>query len=161
MHLYILRHADAAPGHPDEERPLTEKGERDITRLCNVLKPKKAIRAEEIWESPFLRARQTTDHFCRELDLELPRHSTPALKPDENPARFARNLLKEQKSILVVGHNPHLELLISFLLTGRSNGAMVYFATGALACLENTHIRPDIGSCMLRWLISPKALRKS
>lgn len=160
MHLYLLRHGDAAPGNPDESRPLTEKGQADIRKLAHILKRKKAVQVEGIRVSPLLRARQTAELFIECLGLEPEISVDPGLTPESNPARTARNALETRRNLLLIGHNPHLELLASYLLTGRSNGAMMVISTGTLLCLENTHIRPDIGACMLRWMISPKVLKQ-
>ncbi len=159
MRLYLLRHADAAPGHPDEQRPLTERGLTDLGRLCDAVKPKIGRQLEGMWVSPLLRAQQTADFVTERLDLDLERRTRKMLLPEANPARTAREALESDIHLLLVGHNPHLELLASYLLTGRSNGAMILMSTGTLMCLENTSIRPDIGACMLRWMISPKALK--
>ena len=161
MNLYLLRHGDAAPGHPDDTRPLTEKGEEDIRKLTSILKKKKAVRVDRVCVSPLLRAQQTADLFLDGLGIEAQREIDPGLIPEANPARTAREALEAQLDLLLIGHNPHLELLASYLLTGRSNGAMMVISTGSLLCLENTHIRPDIGACMLRWMISPKVLKST
>lgn len=159
MRLYLLRHADADPGHPDATRPLSAQGLQDLDKLVRLLRRKKAVQAEKVWRSPLLRAEQTTDLFLAGLDQAWPVEVKDHLAPEGNPARTARALLEAQEHLLVVGHNPHLELLASYLLTGRSNGAMVLLGTSTLLAFESTEIRPDIGSCLLRWMLTPKILR--
>ena len=66
--VYLVRHAKAAPGEPDELRPLTEEGKRQARvlgeRLAGETTPPAAVRT-----SPLLRARQTGDAVARAVGV--------------------------------------------------------------------------------------------
>ena len=66
MRLYLVRHAEAAPGSPDELRPLTEAGRRAARELGSRLASEGAVDA--VVTSPLLRARETAAELCRSLD---------------------------------------------------------------------------------------------
>lgn len=160
MRLYLLRHAEAEPGNPDETRKLAPAGHEELQRLCAALRKNKAVQPEALWVSPLDRAQQSAEVFCREMELDLPVNVREDLVPEANPARLAHEIGQCQESLLIVGHNPHLEVLIAYLLTGRSDGVMVLMNTGSLACLEKTGLGGNPGASILRWVVSPNILRK-
>jgi phosphohistidine phosphatase len=77
MRLYLVRHAEAAPGEPDELRRLTPEGREQARKLGRRLKDDDA-RPGAILTSPLLRARETGGELARALDV--------AAEPDERLA---------------------------------------------------------------------------
>src|ERR671922_280559 len=57
MELLIVRHAEAAPGDPDELRPLT-RGGRDQARALGTRFREEGVRPAAILTSPLLQARE-------------------------------------------------------------------------------------------------------
>ena|ERR671923_1284396 len=58
MRLVLVRHAEAAPGTPDELRALTPDGHEQARRLGERLRAE-GIAPDAVLSSPLLRARQT------------------------------------------------------------------------------------------------------
>jgi len=58
MELYLVRHAEAAPGDPDELRPLTPNGRKQARSLGQRLRST-GVRADVVLTSPLLRAQET------------------------------------------------------------------------------------------------------
>jgi phosphohistidine phosphatase SixA len=158
MRLYLLRHGEAEPTHPDADRKLTDKGIEEITRVAHGLAIKKKHQPASLWVSPLRRAQQTADLFCREIGWDMEREIREDLVPGANPARVARELTHAGQSCILVGHNPHLEILLSYLLSGRSDGILILLNTGSIACVEFPQVGPSHGNCILRWVVSPKML---
>lgn len=75
MQLYVVRHAHAPKGEPDEARPLSEEGRRVFAHVVQGLRAL-GVRLDRIYTSPWRRARQTA-----ELLLPLASHleETPLL----------------------------------------------------------------------------------
>jgi phosphohistidine phosphatase len=69
LRLYLVRHAEAAPGEPDDLRPLTAAG-REAARALGARLAAEGIRPDAILTSPLLRARQTGAELARSLDCE-------------------------------------------------------------------------------------------
>ena len=69
MRLYLVRHAEAAPGEPDELRSLTQEGREQARSLAQRLRDEDAAPAV-ILTSPLLRARETGDELARALEVE-------------------------------------------------------------------------------------------
>lgn len=70
MRVYLCRHAEAAPGEPDELRALTEQGREQSLRLAERLAASTPIPVLVV-TSPLLRARQTAAVIAARLSIEV------------------------------------------------------------------------------------------
>jgi phosphohistidine phosphatase len=100
MRLLIVRHAEAAPGEPDELRPLTPAGREHARALGQRLRDD-GFAPDAIVTSPLLRARET----AAALELGEPavdERLAPGASPDDvRDAATGRGT-----TVLVVGHQP-------------------------------------------------------
>ena len=69
MRVYLVRHAEAAPGEPDELRALTSEGRRAARDLGERLAGE-GVRPDAVISSPLLRARETADEIGRAVGVE-------------------------------------------------------------------------------------------
>jgi phosphohistidine phosphatase len=100
VRLYIVRHAEAAPGSPDELRSLTPHGHEQARALGKRLRDE-GVRPDAILTSPLLRARET----AKELglgDSEPSEHLAPGATADDVRAAIAGR----GETVVVVGHQP-------------------------------------------------------
>jgi phosphohistidine phosphatase len=100
MRLVIVRHAEAAPGSPDELRPLTPAGRAQARRLGERLRAE-GVRPDAILSSPLLRARETAAGLALG-EPEVDERLAPGASPDAIRAAAA----ERGGTILVVGHQP-------------------------------------------------------
>jgi len=165
MKLLLVRHGPAADratwrglGREDFLRPLTADG-RVRTRaaakgLARLVEPPGAIGT-----SPFARAVQTADRLARAFGVEAP-EELHSIAPDADPATVLPWL--EARSgidlVALVGHEPHLGTLASWLLAG--SGAPFLTLKKAGACLLDLGTRPRAGSARLVWMLAPAQLRR-
>lgn len=152
MRLYLLRHGIADwPDwdRPDDERPLTEKGKREMRQMAKFmrgLKPKPSI----ILSSPFPRAWQTAEIAAECLQLKL--REERDLQKGFNVAKLRRILGRHAKeNPMIVGHNPGFVNVIRAL-----TGAKVKLAKGGLARVD---FAEGEESGRLIWLLPPKIAR--
>jgi phosphohistidine phosphatase len=159
MEIYILRHGIAEErslGGKDRERALTSKGRRKLESLGKHLY-ELGVSFDAILSSPYLRASETAEVIAACVKFKGEIQFTGNLLPESEPQALIHEL-KEQppggKSILLVGHEPDLSTLASWLLTG---GASLHLELkkGGL-CKIQVHSFHNIGSATLEWLISPK-----
>lgn len=155
MKLYLLRHAEAHPGPDDALRPLTGKGKQSLQILARHLKRIKPLKIHEIRHSTLLRARQTAELFLKETGWALPLREVPLLKPEDEVQTLAGILEEEQKSVLLVGHNPHLERLTGLLVTGTPGVFPVEIKKSTLLCLSRTNPAPT-ALWRVEWILSPR-----
>jgi phosphohistidine phosphatase len=104
--IWLLRHAEAADGLPDDERPLTDKGIEQAEAAGSAL----ARLGEHIdicLSSPKRRAMQTAELACEFLGVEV--RAEPALggAPFEVDA-----LTAGLGNVLLVGHDPSFSLVL-------------------------------------------------
>ncbi len=114
MDLILWRHADASPGSPDLERPLTAKGRKQaavVGRWLAARLPKKT----RLLVSPARRARQTAQA------LERPYETLLDIAPGADPQALltATGWPEADGTVLVVGHQPTLGLALGQLLGAR------------------------------------------
>ena len=115
MRVYLVRHADAAPGEPDELRPLTAYGKQQARDVGAQLAAEGAAGAAVI-TSPLLRARETAEEIARALGTTA--------EPDERLAPGAtadavRDAAAEHGDLVVaVGHQPDCSRVAAALSGG-------------------------------------------
>jgi phosphohistidine phosphatase len=103
MRVYLVRHAEAEPGEPDELRTLTPHGRRQAQELAKRF-ARRGILPEVVLSSPLLRARQTADAIAAGTGV--------AAEPDERlaPGATADDLRAAVAGrgdiVVVVGHQP-------------------------------------------------------
>lgn len=163
MNLYILRHglavdAAAVGLEKDSERPLTPKGERKLWRIAQALEELE-ISFDWILSSPYVRARRTAEILAEaqhsRKKVELSDHLTPAGSVKKLVELINRRE-PAPEDVLLVGHEPYLSDLISLLLSGSSQVAVVMKKAGLCKlCIEQL----EPGHCAtLEWLLTPKHL---
>jgi len=155
--LYLIRHAHAVDSEPDAERPLSDRGREEVRRLASFLRPSGQFRPEEIWRSPFVRAKETAAILAADLGWTVPAEIAPGLEPEDFPGRIAARLATTVRSVVIVGHEPHLTGLATLLVTGALNPPAFVFSKCATLALEPGHNRSP-GSWMVRWMVTPQLL---
>jgi phosphohistidine phosphatase len=115
-------------------------------------------RVDVLAASPLKRAQQTAAIVQDALDAPKPM-MRDELSPDGVPAALADWLafLPSDGIVAIVGHEPNLSELIGWFTTGEGRST-VELKKGA-ACLLEVRGRPQAGSAVLRWLLTPKQLR--
>jgi phosphohistidine phosphatase SixA len=113
MRVFIVRHAKAAPGEPDELRPLTDAG-RAVARSLG--KRLQAEHPQAVISSPLLRARETAEPIARAAKLEL--EIDDRLSPGVDADGLRAVVDGRGDTVVVVGHQPDCSEIV-FALTGR------------------------------------------
>jgi phosphohistidine phosphatase len=130
--LLLLRHAKSSSkdqGLADFERPLNDHG-RKAADLVGRFLAKENMDIDLVISSPAVRARETTELVLRAANR------SPELRFDQRiyeatPARLlevAAQIEDEWKSVLMVGHNPGMEELLTLLV-----GVEYHMPTATLA----------------------------
>lgn len=150
MKLFLIRHAIAEDGDDDDGRPLSRKGTKRFAEVVRVLRAL-GVRFDLVLHSPKLRAVQTAEllHTLVDGSFEV----TPLLA--EPPSRALLEACSGDR-VAVVGHEPSLSALLSWLVLGRPSAGRFEMKKGAVACLEGD-VGP--GAMKLVWLLPPRFAR--
>lgn len=124
MLLFLVRHAHAEKGDPDDVRPLSERGREEARAVARQLAGHDTP-PTLVLTSPLLRARQTAEQIAQAADAEL--RVDERIGPGLTPDLLVTTLDDEQGPVAVVGHQPDFSE-IAFALTGRDPG----FPTGGV-----------------------------
>jgi phosphohistidine phosphatase len=153
MKLYLVQHGDAAPGETDAARPLTRKGRRDVQRLGEFL-ARNGVSVSCIIHSGKLRAQQTAETIASRLPRSAAVEAREGLNPNDPGRAAAQLLLHCDDNTMVVSHRPLLDKLVSRLVTGSKEPALVTFVPGAALCLE----RGESERWTMAWMVRPELL---
>ena len=113
MDLILWRHAEAEEGGPDLERKLTPKGRKQAKRVAAWLLQRLPSKVT-VLSSPARRARQTADAL--EVRAKLVDQIAPGAAVSDVLA--AVDWPQRKGSVLVVGHQPTLGCVASYLVSG-------------------------------------------
>jgi phosphohistidine phosphatase len=113
MDLILWRHCEAEPGEPDLGRRLTSKGLKQAERMAQWLDSHLPDTCR-VLASPADRAQQTAVALQRKFK------TVPELAPGATVAAVlaAANWPDSREPVLIVGHQPTLGAVASFLLSG-------------------------------------------
>jgi phosphohistidine phosphatase len=115
VRLYLVRHAEAESGEPDELRRLTPEGREQARALGQRLRAEEA-RPAAILTSPLLRARETGGELSRALDVgtEPDERLAPGATADDVRAAIAGR----GDEVVVVAHQPDCGQIAAALTGG-------------------------------------------
>jgi phosphohistidine phosphatase len=158
--LVLLRHAKAENGSadlPDFDRALNDRGRKESQAVGTFMR-KQNLALELLVSSSARRARETTELALASAQLAVEVRYDQRVY-EAGPLRLLEVIseIEEERSIvLLVGHNPGFEELLS-LLTGRAE----LMATGTLARINLKadkwlNVLEEKGS--LDWIVKPKEL---
>jgi phosphohistidine phosphatase len=122
--LWLLRHAEAADGLPDNERPLTHLGVRQA-EAAGLALARLGINIDACLSSPKLRALQTAQVACEPLGISVT--VEPALSGEPFDVH---DLTAGLGDVLLVGHDPSFSLTLHDL-----TGAQARMKKGGLAAV--------------------------
>ena len=159
MNLYIVRHAIAVQrGTPDYEddsqRPLTDKGRKKMRKIVKGLRQFDTP-LNTILSSPYVRARDTAKILADEFKLENQLYFSENLVPPGNLEALVDEIHEKYdvENLALVGHEPMLSQLISWLTTGHTDMEL-NLKKGGVCYLSSDNLYQDHRAA-LEWLLTP------
>ena len=147
MDLILWRHCEAEPGEPDLGRRLTSKGLKQAERMAQWLDSHLPDTCR-VLVSPADRAQQTAVALQRKFK------TVPELAPGASVAAVlaAANWPDSREPVLIVGHQPTLGAVASFLLSGEE--AYWSVRKGAVWWLSN-RAKEGVAAVVLKVVVAP------
>jgi phosphohistidine phosphatase len=151
MQLYLVQHGHALDKEQDPERPLSDRGRRDVEAVAGFV-GRLDCQARDIWHSGKARARQTAELLQPALAPEGTLAESPGLAPRDEPRPLAQQLANRSVDLALVGHLPHLTRLASILLADHEEEEVIGFQQGAVVALA----RDDQHVWRVQWMVTPE-----
>ncbi|HEU0305107.1 MAG TPA: phosphohistidine phosphatase SixA [Gaiellaceae bacterium] len=115
MRLYLVRHAEAERGDPDELRRLTPAG-RSAARELGKRLASEGVRPDAVLTSPLLRARETAEEIARATEADV--EPVEALRPGATAGDVTEAVAGRGQTVVVVGHQPDCGQIAAALTDG-------------------------------------------
>ena len=163
MKLLVIRHAVAMDqvefartGQSDDLRPLTVEGTKEMEQVAVGLRAEVKT-LDLLATSPLERARQTAVIVATAYAIG-PTEVTDSLVPGASLESFEEwcASFADRKTIGVVGHEPHLSRLVTWLMTGKGESRIRLRKGGACLLEFEAGVRRNSGT--LGWLLTPRQL---
>ena len=160
MRLIIIRHAIAVPRGtpdiPDDERPLTRRGERRFREAARGL-ARIAARPDVLLTSPLPRALRTAEIAAAAWGKVKPRKADALAGGSFTEIAAIVDKLPREATVAVVGHEPDVSELLAAVL-GSKDAAAFTFKKGGAAAVEVPGPLGQGGA--LVWAMPPRLLRR-
>ncbi len=128
--IWLLRHGEAADGSPDDQRPLTDLGERQA-RVAGRALAAIGAEIETCLASPRVRAADTARLACEALGVEV------EIEPALSSGPFdAESLVAGRGDVLLVGHDPDFSMAVH-----AATGAQVRMKKGGIAGIDRGELK--------------------
>ncbi len=134
--LYLMRHAKSSwkdENLKDYERPLNKRGKRDAPFMGKVLK-RKGVKPDVIISSFAKRAYKTAKKVAKELGVEkenILKDKKLYMIGFAEFLDYIKNMDDKYESVLIIGHNPSISELFSYL-SGKESLDMPTAAVGGI-----------------------------
>lgn len=156
MTLYLVQHGRNLPKDQDPDQPLSPQGREETNRIARTA-AKLDLSLGLIQHSPKTRARQTAEIFAEQLGPEQGLREREDIKALDDVIPVAGEL-GQARDLMLVGHQPFMGRLATYLATGYQEPAVIAFQNGGIVCLD---LDAESGSWYIRWTLLPSVIPQS
>lgn len=150
MALFLVQHGKSLPKDKDPDQGLSREGMAE-TRAMAEAALENRIQVDRIIHSGKKRALQTAEIFMKALEPEYGISKGASLAPLDDVGVFA-STLHDDENMMVVGHLPFMEKLVSFLVSSTTERSVIKFQNSGIVCLDK---EAETGTWFIRWAIYP------
>jgi phosphohistidine phosphatase len=145
MAMYFVQHGLALAKEADPKRALSAEGRKEIECISAHLS-RVGLAVKRVFHSGKTRAWETAQIFAEQIG-DGRTGEISGMGPKDDVREFAAAL---EDDAMYVGHLPHMERLVSYLVTGREDPAVVKFSNGGVVCVEK-----DGAGFHIEWYLRP------
>ena len=149
MAIYLVQHGKSLPEDVDPEKGLALEGKEETVRVASTVRDN-GVHVSIIKHSGKKRARQIAEIIASILAPKPRVEETQGLNPLDDVKILAKTLTKEQ-DLMLVGHLPFMQRLLSYLVTGSDDRPVFKFQNSGILCLD----MDDKGRWLIKWAIMP------
>ncbi|MDY6880227.1 MAG: phosphohistidine phosphatase SixA [Desulfatiglans sp.] len=151
MALFLVQHGQSLPKDMDPDRSLSKEGKETVSRIASVAAGY-GVFVSMIKHSGKARAQQTAELIASFLQPEKGVEETDGLNPMDDVKAFAETI-DQREDVMLVGHLPFMERLVSYLITGSVDVSVFKFQNGGIVCLDKD---PDKKTWFIKWTLMPQ-----
>ena len=151
MALFLVQHGKSLPKEKDPDRGLSGQGIEE-TQIVAEMAAEKNVQVSRIIHSGKKRALQTAEIFMKILEPESGIAKGPGLAPLDDVTTFTSTVSSEE-NIMVVGHLPFMERLVSYLVAGSPETLVIKFQNSGIVCLDTESGGEPF---FIRWALFPR-----
>lgn len=149
MAIFLVQHGVNLQSVEDSEKGLSEKGRTDTKKIADVAKIYD-IPVLKIVHSGKKRAEQTACIFKETFGIKTLCEKIDTINPLDDVIRFSKDL-DPDLNMMVVGHLPFMERLVSFLTTGSTDMKVYKFQNSGIVCLD----QDEDETWFIKWTLNP------
>ena len=152
MAILLVQHGLSLAKEVDPERGLSEKGRKIVNDMAALANQKK-VSVKRIFHSGKKRALQTARIFALAIGPSEKVEPIDGINPTDDVKKFADSFNFDDEDIMLVGHLPFLEKLVSYLITGSEEFLPVKFQNAGIICLEKSD---QTDRFFIKWTLMPE-----
>lgn len=148
MALYLSQHGISLPKDQDPEKGLSQEGKKQTALIARVAKNYE-VPVSKIVHSGLKRAEQTALIYH---DVLLPGSGPETIEgiaPLDDVELYAPRI-KPGNNLMVVGHLPFLDRLVSYLAAGDQTLSVYRFQNSGIVCLDFEN-----NNWFIKWTLNP------
>ena len=149
VRCYLVRHGDALAAQVDAERPLSQRGRKEVAAL-GQLALNRNVQVAEICHSGIRRAGETAEILASYLKPSRGVRQIAGLLPEDDPALGKAEVEAVEQPILLVGHLPFMSRLAALLVKGDAALSVAEFSPATMLCCVKVGAKWQID-----WQIAP------
>ena len=150
MAIYIVQHGKCFSKTEDPAKGLTPEGRRETARIADVARGY-AVKVGAILHRRKKRTLETAEIGAARLDPEKGIQSRSGMNPMDDVSAFAGQLPLNQ-NIMLVGHLPFLERLVSLLVCGDADRVVFKLQNSGIVCIDED---ARSGAPAIHWALMP------
>ncbi|MCC5832414.1 MAG: phosphohistidine phosphatase SixA [Chlamydiales bacterium] len=155
MKLYLVRHGDYLSSDIDSRQPLSQTGKEETASVARYLE-ECGVEIDEILHSVKARSKETAEILGKRLAPDVALNEREGLKPLDPVEPIIEEIKLYERDLMIVGHLPFMEKLLTSLLFGDEGPSPVAFTGSCVVCLEGEN-----SSWTISWIVSPALVRRS
>lgn len=148
MAIFLVQHGISLKKEDDPEKGLSQKGREETAKIAEVAKLYK-VPVAEICHSGKKRALETAQIFKDILGVNTSLQEKSNINPLDDVEIFGK-MVDPASNMMMVGHLPYMEKLVSFLAAGDADRRILKFQNSGIVCLDS-----EKGNWFIKWTLNP------
>lgn len=153
MALFLVQHGISETKDVDPEKGLSGQGRIETERIAEVANGY-SIKVEKIVHSGKKRAEQTASIYHTSLSVQTPLETISGINPLDDVRAFAKSI-NPQLDLMVVGHMPFMQRLVSYLTVQTEEIKIYQFQNSGIVCLDYSEDSDGKLDWFIRWTLNP------